>query len=248
MPEQRERVVVVTGASRGIGRAITLDQVGRGRHVVAVGRTEASLADTVAHGGGRITTVLADSAEPDSMGAVGDQVLTRCGRLDAVVACAGVHGAEAPVAKLATAEWTEALTINVVAPAQLIRGCIPHLAANPAGGHILLIGSNASVRSPTGFAAYNATKAALHSLMRTLSRELDKEAIAVNELRPGPTNTSLLGGREDSVAASLLSGIGKAFGREWIKTAEDVAAAAGFLLDLPPTGTTGQTLTLNRYE
>lgn len=243
-------VVIVTGASRGIGKAIAVDQVRRGRTVVAVGRTEASLSGTVecARPLGKMITAIADSSVPSSLAVVGDRVADQLGRIDSVVACAGVHGEEGPMATLESAHWADAFTINVFAPAQLVRGCIPHLVANPAGGHVLMIGSNAAVRSPIGFSIYNSTKAALHSIMRTLSRELDKDNVAVNELRPGPTNTSLLGGREGSIAAGLLEGITTAFGREWIKTPPDVAAAANFLLELPPSGTTGQTLTLNRYE
>lgn len=242
-------VVIVTGASRGIGHAIVMDQLKRGRHVVAVVRNAGSLASLLeSNSDENLHVEIADAANPEELASVGSRVQAKFGRLDSVIACAGIHGTEGSFESLNNDAWEEAFRVNVFAPAQLVRGCIQHLANNPFGGRVIFIGSNASVRSPKNFAIYNATKAAVHSITRTLSRELDGRNIAVNELRPGPTNTSLLGGGENSLANKMLGKISNVFGREWIKDASDVANAANFFIELPPHGTTGQTLTLNRYE
>lgn len=244
-----EQVVIVTGASRGIGRAIVVDQLDRGRHVVAVVRNAGSLASLEASiSDDKLHIEIADAANPESLSSLGSRVQDKLGRIDSVIACAGIHGVEGSFESLNSDAWEEAFRVNVFAPAQLVRGCIQYMASNPLGGRIVFIGSNASVRSPKNFAIYNATKAAVHSMTRTLSRELDGRNIAVNELRPGPTNTSLLGGKENSLATKMLGKISNTFGREWIKDASDVANAANFFIELPPNGTTGQTLTLNRYE
>lgn len=185
-------VVVVTGASSGIGRATCRALVAAGAHVTAVARREAalrSLREEVRSGPGTLTTATADVIDGDRLAAVVDEVAHREGRLDAWVNNAGVN-LYGPLDEVPIDDLHRLLQVNVGGYLNGIRAALPHFREHGAG---VLV----NVTSVLGFvpgpfqAAYAASKHALHGLTTSLRAELRPDGIDVAEIAPGPVDTPL---------------------------------------------------------
>jgi 3-oxoacyl-[acyl-carrier protein] reductase len=153
-------VALVTGATRGTGRAIARELHRRGYTVAALhrGRTGADW----------LTEVDCDLTDPDAPARAAGEVLARFGRLDACVCNAAVRRLR-PLAELDPADWDESVAVNLSSVFRLIRATLPAIRA--AAGRYVLIGSHAGSHFFEGGAAYSATKAALRGLVETLLLE-----------------------------------------------------------------------------
>ena len=186
-------VVLVTGASRGIGAAVAVALGRAGAHVVATSRTEGGLTDTddaIRAAGGSATLLPLDLLEVEQVDMIGRSVLQRFGRLDGLVHAAGALGRLTPVHDLQPRDWTDAMGVNVQAAWRLIRTCAPLLLSAPAGRAVFL--SCAAARQPTAYwGAYGATKAAMEHLVLAWAAETATTRLRVNLFDPGPTATRL---------------------------------------------------------
>jgi len=186
-------VAVVTGASRGLGAAAAVALAGAGAHVVLVARTVGGLEevdDQVRAVGGAATLVPFDLAEHDKIDALAASLFQRFGRTDIIVGNAGMLGALTPVAHLDPKIWGKLLALNLTANARLIRAFDPLLRLAPAGRAIFVTASVA--RKPEAYwGPYAATKAALESLVRGWSCELERTTVKANLLDPGEVATGL---------------------------------------------------------
>jgi NAD(P)-dependent dehydrogenase (short-subunit alcohol dehydrogenase family) len=187
------RIAVVTGASRGIGRAVALRFAAEGAHVVALGRTVGALEeldDEIGKIGGSATLVPVDLAELDKLDALGPQLYQRFGRADVFVANAGALGTLGPVSHHPHKDWEATFAINVHANWRLIRSLEPALRLSDAG-RAIFVTSGAARRHTAYWGAYAASKAALESMALTWAAELAHTKIRVNLVSPGPTRTRM---------------------------------------------------------
>lgn len=189
----KDRIVVVTGASRGIGRAVA-EALGReGAHVVAVARTEGGLAeldDAVSAAGGSTTLVpldLKDSAGIDRLGAA---LLERYGRIDALFGNAGILGVLSPLGHVAPKVWDEVMAVNVTANWRLVRSLDPLLRQSDSG-RALFVTSGAARNIRAYWGPYAVSKAALEALVKTYAAELNVSAAKANLFNPGPLRTRM---------------------------------------------------------
>ncbi|HKD48239.1 MAG TPA: SDR family NAD(P)-dependent oxidoreductase [Rhizomicrobium sp.] len=185
------RIALVTGASRGIGRAAAVALGAEGAHVICVARTVGGLEETddaVQKAGGSATLVplnLKDFAAIDRLGA---SIFERWKKLDAFLGNAGTLGVLTPLTHLDTKVFQELLDINVTANWRLIRSLDPLLRQSDAG-RALLMSSAAAQRHTPFWGGYAMSKAALESVAFTYAQECSGTNVKVNVLNPGPVRT-----------------------------------------------------------
>ena len=187
------RIAVVTGASRGIGYHAALALARAGAHVVAVARTVGGLEeldDEIRAGGGAATLVPVDLKDMPAIDRLGAKIFERWGRLDILLGNAGILGQLSPVGHVPPDVWNDVFTVNVTANWRLIRAVDPLLRQSDAG-RAIFISSGAAHDGRPFFSAYSASKAALNALARTYAAEIEKTAIKVSIVEPGPINTAL---------------------------------------------------------
>ncbi len=186
------RVALVTGASRGIGRAVALRFAEEGAEVVLVARTQGALEevdDIVRARGGSASLVpgdLTDFAMIDRMGAA---VYERWGRLDVLVGNAGILGVLAPLVHVAPATWDQVIAVNLTANWRLLRSFDPLLRTSRAGRAIFVTSGVAAGRAYWG--AYAVSKGALETMVKTYAAEVAKTAVRANLVDPGATRTRM---------------------------------------------------------
>ena len=187
------KIALVTGASRGIGRAAAVALGRAGAHVICVARTVGGLEDTddaIVKAGGSATLVplnLKDFAAIDRLGA---SIFERWGRLDAFLGNAGLLGALTPLAQLEPKLFTELVEINITANWRLIRSLDPLLRQSEAG-RALFITSGAAHKHTPYWGGYAMSKVALESLGLTYAAECGGTKVKVNLLNPGPIRTAM---------------------------------------------------------
>ena len=202
---------VVTGASRGIGRATARELCAEGARVLLVARGQEELAAAArecAQAGGDAETLSLDVTGPAAGEAIADACQERLGGLDVVVANAGTSEAR-PLDQLADADWTAQWELHVMAPMRLMRAVAPRMAAR-GGGRIVNVCSSSGKRPSLTNAAYSVTKAAQLSLSRVFADAHAADGVLVNAVTPGPVDTPLWmapGGLADQVAER--QGIGR---------------------------------------
>ncbi len=187
------RIAVVTGASRGIGRAAALGLAEAGAHVVAVARTVGALEeldDAVKAKGGSATLVPLDLKDVAGIDRLGAAIFERWGKLDMLFANAGVLGAITPVAHIEPRVWESVMAINVIANWRLIRSLDPLLRQSEAG-RALFVTSGVTYSFPAYWGVYAASKAALEGLVRTYAGELAQTPARANLINPGPLRTKM---------------------------------------------------------
>jgi NAD(P)-dependent dehydrogenase (short-subunit alcohol dehydrogenase family) len=193
LPDLSGRTALVTGASRGIGRAAALALAEAGAHVIAVARTAGGLEeldDAIKAKGGAATLVPLDLKDYAGIDRLGAAIYERWGRLDMLFANAGILGTITPLAHLEPKVWDEAMAVNVTANWRLIRSLDPLLRASDAG-RVLIMGSAAADLCRPFWGAYSVSKAAVEALAKTYAGELRQTNVRVNLFYPGPTRTRM---------------------------------------------------------
>jgi NAD(P)-dependent dehydrogenase (short-subunit alcohol dehydrogenase family) len=191
------RVVLVTGASRGIGRAAALALARAGAHVIAVARTQGALEaldDEIGaiRPGASATLVPLDLADHDALDRLGASIYERWGRLDGLLGNAGLLGPLSPLSHISPKVFKEVFAVNVTANWRLIRSLDPLLRASPAGRAAFItsgVASRAETRAYWGL--YAASKAALDLLARTYAAETATTPIKVMLVNPGGMRTRM---------------------------------------------------------
>jgi NAD(P)-dependent dehydrogenase (short-subunit alcohol dehydrogenase family) len=187
------RVALITGASRGIGRAVALRYAAEGAHVILIARTVASLEevdDEIQALGGTATLVPMNLRDFDKIDQMGQALYDRYGKIDILVGNAGVLGDMTPMSQLKVKMWNEVMDTNVTANWRLIRSMEPLLKQSDAGRAIFL--SSGTTKGPRAYwAAYAVSKAALENMVQTWSMELNKTNVKANLIDPGATRTRM---------------------------------------------------------
>ena len=177
------KVAIVTGASRGLGRAMALGLAAEGARVLAAARSTTELAELAEQAGGAIVPVTCDIAAMEQVTGLVPRALAQFGRLDIIVNNAGVAPASA-FDQTSLDVWRNVFDVNVLAPVALIQAALPHLRAQRSG-KIINVGSLSSLRGKPLLAAYSASKGALLRLTEALAGEVAKDGIQVNLVAPG---------------------------------------------------------------
>ena len=190
---ETQRIVVVTGASRGIGRATALEMAGPDTHIVAVARTEGALEeldDAIAAKQGSATLVPLDIRDFDALDRLGIALAEAHGRVDAVFANAGVLGKLSPVAHIEEKVWREVMDVNVTAVWRLVRALDPLLQRSEAGRALFV--TSGVARTPKAYwAGYAISKAAVDMMAKLYAAENAKTPVCANLLNPGPIRTRM---------------------------------------------------------
>lgn len=187
------RVAVVTGASRGIGRAVALALASEGAHVIALARTQGGLEeldDEIRTAGGAATLVPVDLTDYDALDRLGAAIHERWGKLDMLFGNAGLLGPLAPLGHLDQKSWDQVMAVNVTANWRLIRSLDPLLRESDAG-RAVFVTSGAGHKANAYWGLYATTKAALDMLARTYAAETMKTNVRVTLLSPGPIATRM---------------------------------------------------------
>jgi len=188
------RIALVTGASRGIGRAVALEFAREGAHVIAFARTEGGLTeldDEIRKISGEPATLVAESlTDSAKIDQVGGAIFQRWKKLDILVGCAGSLGQLSPMQSYTPKMWDEVFAVNVTANWRLIRAMDPLLRESDAG-RAIFVTSAAGRRAGMYWGPYAASKAALDNMVLTYAAEIAHTKMRVNLLDPGRVRTKM---------------------------------------------------------
>ncbi len=237
------KIALVTGGSRGIGRAIALALAGQGAAVAVHYRGQADAAravvDSILENSGRAVAIQADLAQADAPDGLVRQVTDQLGQLDILVNNAGEF-TDSPVAEMTDDMWAQTLALNLTAAFACTRACLP-LMKSRNWGRIISLTSQAAFVGSTNHAHYAAAKAGLAGFSYSLAKEVGAEGITVNLVAPGRIITDMLADHIPTREA------------EWLKQTplrrlgqpEEVAGAVVFLASNAASYITGATLHVN---
>ena len=232
------KVAIVTGAGRGIGKAIALAYAREGAAICCAARTgteRQATAREIEAAGGHAITIPTDVSDIDAVSGMVEATISSFGGLDILVANAGVNLDPVPVEESDPEAWLATIQVNLAGAYYCAKASIPYFKAR-GSGKIIFDGSGLGHRPVKTHSAYACSKAGLWMLTRILAEELWPYNICVNELVPGPVDTRPdLRARTDSVFS---------IGSEWIKQPQEVAPLALFLATQPEKGPTAQSFSL----
>lgn len=189
----QDRLAVITGASRGIGRAVALGMAAEGAHVILVARTVGGLEevdDEIQKIGGKATLVPFDLTDLSAIDRLGATIYERWGKLDILVANAGSLGTLTPLSHMDPKDWDKTIATNLTVNYRMIRSFEPLLKRSDAG-RAIFVTSGAADKNKPYWGGYAITKAGLNAMARTWAAECEKTNIRVNLVSPGPTRTAM---------------------------------------------------------
>ena len=187
-------IALVTGATRGIGRAAALGLAEAGAHVIAVGRTQGALEalddEILKATGERATLVPLDLTNGDGIDQLGGAIYQRWGKLDILVHAAGILGELTPASHIAPKLWDRVLATNLTSAYRLIRSLEPLLRQSAAGRAIFLT-TGVATKPRAFWGVYAASKAGMESIVGCWADELEQTPIRAVLLQPGPMRTAM---------------------------------------------------------
>jgi 3-oxoacyl-[acyl-carrier protein] reductase len=242
MAESSPRVAIVTGASRGIGRAIALRLARDGRHVVLMARSEGPLTELkseIESAGGAASVAAVDVADPAAFAAAIEKAAADLGRLDILVNNAGITR-DNLILRMSDDEWASVIQTNLTSAFVAIRA-----AARPMMrgrfGRIVNIASTSGLVGNTGQANYAAAKAGLVGLTKTIARELGSKGITANVVAPGFIETDMT----RDLPQQIKDGVMQMMAVKRMGTSEDIAAAVAYVTSDEAGFLTGQVIAVD---
>lgn len=241
------KVAIVTGGTRGIGFATAALLGECGARVVVSGRKEGACAAAVERLRDleiEAMALMAHAGKPDDCKRLVEATLARFGRLDVVIANAGVNPVFDPLIRVSDEAWSKVLDTNLRGPVHLAREAFDHLVKNQ--GAMVLVSSINARLGIAGAGCYGVSKAALEQLTRQLAVEWGPQGVRVNAVAPSTTRTDMI--RALATRPGFIEAVTKASPLQRIGEAEDVAAAIVFLASSAARHITGQVLTVDGGE
>lgn len=218
------QVAVVTGGTRGLGLSIAQEFLAEGASVVCASRTEGEIKQLLDEHAGKVRYQRLDVTDADSVQALMTSAVDTFGRLDTVVANAGVNR-DGKVERLPVEDWQDMIDTNLTGVFLSTRSAVPHLREQ--GGAIINVSSVMARNVAVGAAGYSATKAAIEAFTRVSAAELGKYSIRVNALAPGFLTEGM--GRELTANDRVWEAYRKRFALGRAGEASEAARAATFL-------------------
>lgn len=218
MPNLTGKVAIVTGSTKGIGRAIAERLVNEGANVVVSARTGPDVANAAGHLGDNAIGIACDVSDPTSCQRLVDETVDRLGRIDVLVNNAGM-GIFKSISEMTIEEWRHQIDVNLGGVFYCSKAALPHLSAS-GDGYIINIGSLASRNTFSGGTGYNASKFGLLGMTEAMMLDVRYDGVRVSIVMPGSVNTHFRGNPASSE-------------RGWKLEADDCALAVVQLLDYP---------------
>ena len=187
------KVAVVTGASRGLGKAIALALAKQGAHIIATARTQGGLEeldDEIKAAGSSATLVPMDIMDYPAIDRLGAAIFERWKKLDILVGNAGILGKLTPLPHIDPKTWDEALGVNLTSNYRLIRSMDPLLRLAP-HGRAIFVTSGLAYKCFPYWGTYSVSKAALEAMVKTYAAEMATTTVRANCFSPGPTRTKM---------------------------------------------------------
>ncbi len=239
----KDKIALITGASRGIGKGIALKFAQQGAAILLVGRKMPGLeaaAEEIRALGGKADCFTADVAKEDDVTHLVDQVMAKYGRVDILVNNAGISK-EMPLMEMPVSVFDEIMTTNMRSVMLVTKAILPHMVEQK-GGSIINIGSGAALRGLPGSVAYSASKAAVVCFTQALGDEVRKveRNIRINAICPGPVDTELF--QKSERRDFILAAGGDVF------STETMGDAALFLASDMSKGMNSQVLVLRGFN
>ena len=236
------RIAVVTGASRGIGRAIALRLARERRHVVLVSRTPGPLEDLkgqIESAGGRASVCAVDVGDRAAWGAGVERIASEHGRLDILVNNAGMTR-DGLILRMSDEQWDEVLAVNLTSAFVAIRAAARAMMKNRFG-RVVNIGSTSGLVGNAGQANYAAAKAGLVGLTRTVARELGSKGVTCNLIAPGFIQTDMTA----NLPAEVTDRVKDAMAIKRLGEVNDIAAAVSYVTSDDAGFLTGQVIAVD---
>jgi 3-oxoacyl-[acyl-carrier protein] reductase len=236
------KVILITGASKGIGKALAVSFAAAGASVSCAARSKELLDSVVAdirQNGGKAIAVAADITQESQVDLMLQKTVKLYKKLDIIVLNAGGNLDDHLVEESISEDWRKTVELNLFGTYYCAKAAIPYLRQNGTG-KIIVIGSGLGHRGMVERSAYACSKAGVWMLTRILAQELQQYNISVNELIPGPVDTGAL---SDSFRKNIVDKH-----HEWLKAPEDVVQLALFLATQPDIGPSAQSFSLMRRD
>lgn len=217
-----KKITLISGASRGIGRAIAVRLAHEGHFVIILARNAEEIGELehdIDESGGKALGFVCDVSDEQQVNKTVGEVIRDFGRIDCMVNNAGI-GVFKPAEELTPEDWTSVMDVNVKGSFLLTRAVLPHMKAAGAG-HIVGIASDVSKRTFAKGSLYTASKYAQHAFFESLRREVHPLGIKVSVVYPGLVDTYFHGDKQ-----------GEAKQAQFLR-AEDIASAVSYILNAP---------------
>lgn len=190
-----DQVVLITGASRGIGAALAKGFAAEGAQVVALARSVEKLEqldDEIRTAGGLPPVLVpCDLRQMELIDAIGPNLYERFGRLDVLIGNAGVLGNLGPLTHQEPKTWQEVIDVNLTANYRLLRICEPLLKRSAAGGRVVMMTSSVAQKAAPYWGAYKVSKSALEAMVELVAAEWKDTDLCINAFNPGATRTAM---------------------------------------------------------
>jgi 3-oxoacyl-[acyl-carrier protein] reductase len=239
----QDQVVIVTGASRGIGRGIADCFAKEGAKVVLVGRDEKQLdfvKNTIEDRGETAIYIKADVSQPEDIKSMVEQVVTQYGRIDVLCHNAGIYP-HARLENMTLEEWKKVIDVNLTGTFLAVRACIPLMKAQGFGKIVVTSSISGPQTALPGHSHYTASKGGIAGFVKTAAVELAKYNIYINAVEPGNIMTEGL----EATGAGNINNMIRAIPLGRLGTPEDVAFGVMFLASQESNFITGQSLIID---
>ncbi|HEV2615754.1 MAG TPA: SDR family oxidoreductase [Candidatus Acidoferrales bacterium] len=251
----KDKVAIITGGGRGIGRAIARRFAAEGAAVLVAARTSkevGAVAAEIQAAGQKAAAISANVAQESGCLQIVEEARKRFGQIDILVNNAGLLGPVKAVEEISPAEWDEVLSVNLRAPFLLSRLVLPEMYSRGSGS-IINISSVAGKGAFQWNSPYAASKAGLGGFTRTLAAESGRKGVRVNAICPGPVSETemsqalgnALAERLHEDPEKLFQGFLRGILQGRSQTADEIAAAALFLASSEASAITGQTMNVD---